>query len=368
MKSKPRNSKGSKKSGRKNPAMDNPIKPIHSTFQDNPHPDPTAISRDRVMQYRTLIPHEVPSPLPNQTTNGIEYPRFDRRPPTTSMETEFIEALYSDLSRRTSCSPSINANPTLDTAYTVHSDLDLPPHSSSESDDIDYEDMESYDEDRGEDGDCEDFDDDLDVYEHDDFLSSQEAILMELRREQVEFEENVRQLQQQLQRQGSLLPLSSNDGDEFESIAQSNVYSDHIDVTGDSNNIAHEIDGGKIEHGIGGAIGVFPGSNYTCNSCKDPKSSLCLENYGSIWRIAIIEALATAAATIASFNAYQYQQDQDRNDQSSIDQTKFRYFEFLPRPRPPNRPRDTLEHQYDLKSLKSNEATDGEATNGSKSF
>ncbi|KAF9361335.1 hypothetical protein BGX26_004193 [Mortierella sp. AD094] len=350
--------------------MDNPIKAIHSTLQNDTHADPAAISRDRVMQYKSLIQHEISSPMPNQTTNGIEYPRFDRRPPTTSMETEFIEALYSDLSGRTSCSPSINVNPLLDSTYTVHSDLDLPPHSSSESDDIDYEDMESYDEDRGEDGDCEDFDDDLDVYEHDDFLSSQEAILMELRREQVEFEENVRQLQQQLQRQGSLLPLSSNDGDEFESIAQGNVYSDLIDTTGDNNNNVHEIDGESIEHRIGSAIGIYPGSIYACNSCKDPKSSLCLENYGSIWRIAIIEALATAAAAIASFNAHQYQQSQDYSDQSSIDQTKFRHFEFLPRPRrSPNRPRGALEYQYGLNlSLKSNKATDGEATNESKSY
>ncbi|KAF8936562.1 hypothetical protein BGZ58_004024 [Dissophora ornata] len=224
MKSKTRNSKGSKKApngvvhGSKDSNTDGPTNVPHVSSRDQDHlgghPPPsmmptTTENRETplVLAYNQVPPrnssvairhvghgvHASSSGALDGAAGGVEHDRSDRRvAPTTSMETEYIEALYSDLS----------GNGSLE---------ELPPSSSSESDDIDYEDMDSYG-DQGDEGDCEDFEDALGVYEHDDFLSSPEAIFLELRREQVEFEENVRQLQQQLQRQGSLLPLSTEEG------------------------------------------------------------------------------------------------------------------------------------------------------------
>ncbi|KAG0294116.1 hypothetical protein BGZ98_001899, partial [Dissophora globulifera] len=206
----------------------------------------------------------------SNTTNGTDAHSGYRRilakvAVTTSMETEFIGALDSDLAE--------------------HADQEGQPNSSSESDDVDYEDMDIYDE-QVDGADSEDFDA-LGAYEHDDFLSSQEAILMELRREQVEFEENVRQLQQQLQRQASLFPLSVEEKAD-------------MDKQG-------------------------------CTLCSEPKSCLCLERYGWVWRPAIVEALATAAAAIANFSVRQSRGTLHMNDGESFLQRAFQYSEFLPR-------------------------------------
>ncbi|KAF9571602.1 hypothetical protein EC968_000340 [Mortierella alpina] len=175
----------------------------------------------------------------NGTTNGVEpstvknnaedsgLSKAERRfMSSTSMETEYIEALYSNLSKMDDSTVPVQQVQSRMHFVQQQQPGDMPPNSSSESDGLDYEDADSYD-DHGEDGDCEDFDEGLDVYEHDEFLSSQEAILMELRREQVEFEENVRQLQQQLQRQGSLLPQSSNEAADFEKMAHCDPSSDY---------------------------------------------------------------------------------------------------------------------------------------------
>ncbi|KAF9111550.1 hypothetical protein BGX27_004772 [Mortierella sp. AM989] len=328
MKSKAKNSKLPRKSSngtsqkQNNPGMDNAMKAIQSTLQDESQSGTGARAKhqslnsksNKALHYNCQNRRETLSPTPNPTSNGHEYPRFDPKPLITSMETEYIEALYSDLSGR-------NLH---DSVYNGHSDFDLPPHSSSESDDIGYEDMESYEGDQGEEGDCKDFDDDLDVYKHDDFLSSQEAILMELRREQVEFEENVRQLQQQLQRQGSLHPLTSNDGGECKDISQGDVYSNKIGTTGKNNNdLENDARSVKVDDSI--ATKIHAGSMRPCSFCIDPKSSLCLEKYGSFWRPVIIEAMATAAAAIANFNARQYNESQGK------DSVAFQYNEFLPK-------------------------------------
>ncbi|KAF8951975.1 hypothetical protein BGZ46_003711 [Entomortierella lignicola] len=339
MKSKTKNSKPSKNSSnggsqkQQNPHFETVSSVLQSTAQHELKPgtglDITSNSSELLqdttgtMHHKDLDHHESMFNPSNGYDEKLEYPAFTRKAPTTSMETEYIEALYSDFSGTTSCSPSIGTN-TLheDGIFMTHSDLDLPPNSASESDEIDYEDMESYNQVQAEDGDCEDFDDDLDVYEHDDFLSSQEAILMELRREQVEFEENVRQLQQQLQRQGSLLPLTSNHG---ENIARDKVFPNIIHSTG----VGNGDDSISVEYKDDIAQRIDEESDFTCSTCKEP-TTLCLEKY-VIWRPAIIEALATAAAAIANFHAHQHE-NQESTEQS-LSRQKALYNEFLPKHR-----------------------------------
>ncbi|KAG0198289.1 hypothetical protein BGX28_008267 [Mortierella sp. GBA30] len=265
----------------------------------------------------------------NGPENIAQLPKVGRRLiSTTSMETEYIEALYSDLPGLDTSDLPVNFKP--NSVYFERQRLeDLRSHSSSESEDIDYEDAGSYD-DQGDDGDCEDFDNELDVYEHDDFLSSQEAILMELRREQVEFEENVRQLQQQLQRQGSLLPLSSNDSAEFENMDHCDACSDNVDQPAspvDGSNGSLEIQG-DTEADNHHLSALKEQSEYSCNFCSNPKSNLCLEQYGWIWRPLITEAIATAAAAIANFSARQ-KLGTDVEAKILPPQHPFRYSEFL---------------------------------------
>ncbi|KAF9904281.1 hypothetical protein EC991_002885 [Linnemannia zychae] len=271
--------------------------------------------RDQKQQdyYQTIQPL-----VPNQAIS--DRPQHERRmAPTTSMETEYIEALYAELSHQDSQPMAISLNQTHDSLFSHLAQLgDLPPNSSSESGDIDFDDIDSYDE-QGVDGDCEDFEDDLDVYEHDDFLSSQEAILLELRREQVEFEENVRQLQQQLQRQGTLLPSSSsNDGIDYDYADQPDTQlgtvGKHTNMI-DTPSSLSEIHKGQLWTG------------HDCRLCVEPKSSLCIGKYGWYWRPIIIEALATAAAAIAIFNAH----PTDSVQKTSLQQTS-KFSEFLPRP------------------------------------
>lgn len=239
--------------------------------------------------------------------------------PATSMETEYIEALYAEHSHQDSQPLAISLNQSHDSLFSHLVQYgDLPPNSSSESGDIDFDDIDSYDE-QGVDGDCEDFEDDLDVYEHDDFLSSQEAILLELRREQVEFEENVRQLQQQLQRQGSLLPSSSsNDGIDYEHTNQPDTNS--VAVGEQTNTIDTSNSLSKVRKGQ-----LWTG--HDCRLCVEPRSNLCIGKYGWYWRPIIIEALATAAAAIAIFNS----RPMDSTQGSALQQPH-RYREFLPRP------------------------------------
>ncbi|KAG0372474.1 hypothetical protein BGX24_000203 [Mortierella sp. AD032] len=235
------------------------------------------------------------------------------------METEYIEALYAELSHQDSQPLAISLNQTHDSLFSHLAQFgDLPPNSSSESGDIDFDDIDSYDE-QGMDGDCEDFEDDLDVYEHDDFLSSQEAILLELRREQVEFEENVRQLQQQLQRQGSLLPSSSsNDGIDYDNAdrpdANSGAVGEHTNTMDKSKSLSRT-QKGQLWTG------------HDCRLCVEPRSSLCIGKYGWFWRPIIIEALATAAAAIAIFNSRPI----DSTQGTSLQATN-KFSEFLPQP------------------------------------
>ncbi|KAG0046375.1 hypothetical protein BGZ83_008446 [Gryganskiella cystojenkinii] len=227
--------------------------------------------------------------------------------PVTSMETEYIEALYA-------------ATPTDQHHLLNDTDQDLRrarvqdrrignsgSGSEEEEEDLDFDELGSYD-DHGDDGDCEQDseDEDLDAYEHDDFLSSQEAILMELRREQVEFEENVRQLQQQLQRQGSMLPLLPNDtldlGPRDHGDAQSNGLELSPSLVEDSR---RQTEPGVIDLKVKQVHNIVSAQTkrQPCTLCPDPKSSLCLENMGWAWRPLVVEALATAAAAITLFKA-----------------------------------------------------------------
>jgi hypothetical protein len=253
------------------------------------------------------------------TISGDHLQSDRRKAPATSMETEYIEALYAELSHQDSQPLAISLNRTHDSLFSHLAQFgDIPANSSSESGDIDFDDIDSYDE-QGVDGDCEDFEDDLDVYEHDDFLSSQEAILLELRREQVEFEENVRQLQQQLQRQGSLLPSSSsNDGIDYEHADQPDTSSG---VVGEQTNMI------DISNSLPKARKGQLWAGHDCRLCVEPRSSLCIGKYGWYWRPIIIEALATAAAAIAIFNSRLV----DSTQGSSLQQP-YRFSEYLPRP------------------------------------
>ncbi|KAF9948691.1 hypothetical protein BGZ70_002092, partial [Mortierella alpina] len=267
-----------------------------------------------------------PSLFKNNAAEDGGLSRAERRFMTsTSMETEYIEALYSNLSNM-----DVSVEPVKQVQGRMHFGQqqpgDFPPNSSSESDDLDYEDADSYD-DHGDDGDCEDFDEELDVYEHDEFLSSQEAILMELRREQVEFEENVRQLQQQLQRQGSLLPQSSNDAADYKDMTPCDVY------TVNEGELAHPVVEpyhSLLDHHLPAFDQQTAG--YMCELCSEPKSTLCLEKQGWAWRPLIIEALATAAAAIANFSVRQHPGIEDEESGSLSLQRAFRHSEFLQRP------------------------------------
>ncbi|KAF9942944.1 hypothetical protein BGZ67_009403 [Mortierella alpina] len=267
-----------------------------------------------------------PSPVrTNPEEHGVLSIAERRFMSSTSMETEYIEALYSNLS-----SMDASAVPVKEVKSGMHFEQqppgEMPPNSSSESDGLDYEDADSYD-DHGDDGDCEDFDEELDVYEHDEFLSSQEAILMELRREQVEFEENVRQLQQQLQRQGSLLPQASNEAADFEDMAHCDVYSDN---EGELASPVEEPYPSLMGHHLPAFNQQTAG--YVCELCSEPRSTLCLEKQGWAWRPLVIEALATAAAAIANFSVRQHPGMEDEEDGDLSLQSTFRHSEFLQRP------------------------------------
>ncbi|KAG0254839.1 hypothetical protein BG011_005504 [Mortierella polycephala] len=263
--------------------------------------------------------------------SGAATPQADKMlVPATSMETEFIEALYFDLADQGPHSLPIDHNHNRVCAIpSTHGDL--PPHASSDSEDIDYDDMDS-NEDQGDDGDCEDFDDDLDVYERDDFLSSQEAILMELRREQVEFEENVRQLQQQLLRQGSLIPLSTNEELEAGILAHGDIYSDIADQSIDPIDNPDRLLDIQQEINHQARTIVKPRTTYACKLCCERKTNLCLEKSGWAWRPLIIEAMATAAAAIANFNVRQHRDTGDGGGGGTSIQRGIRYSEYLQRP------------------------------------
>lgn len=236
--------------------------------------------------------------------------------PVTSMETEYIEALYA-----ATASSQLSRDMGQDNLRGSHLEDPVADNSTSGSEDLEFDDLASYD--HGEDGDCEDSDEELDDYEHDNFLSVHEAVLMELRREQVEFEENVRQLQQQLQREGSIFPLSLNDTPELEHITHGDACSDSADQppnpmegtsphfepdTHDrSSNQAH-----RVVH--------QQSKKAACVFCQEPKASLCFENLGWAWRPLIVEALATAAATITMFKARKDQEPYKRTSLFSQEQ------------------------------------------------
>ncbi|KAG0369640.1 hypothetical protein BC939DRAFT_439010 [Gamsiella multidivaricata] len=363
MKSKARNSKGSKKSanGSANGAKESSVKDGLVTHIISPldqgHPGAvntskagsgTNMDKPSASEHNTTLEKFGPRDMHHSTAlNGIEYTRADRKVmPTTSMETEFIEALYSDFAGQSPHSQGADSNHHQDTLYDEDPDLeDLPPN-FSESEGNENENVDSYEDQAGDSG-CENFGDDLDVYEHDDFLSSQEAILMELRREQVEFEENVRQLQQQLQRQGSLLPISTSQGTDYNSIARDVIYSDAVEpldtsmINCDSNSTLNALDDDQ-EHDTLHSTLMHASAQLSCKFCPDPKSVLCLEKYGWAWKPVIVEAMATAAAAIANFSTMQHRRG-GHGDYS------LRYSEFLPKPkRHIARPRGSLQHDPNL--------------------
>ncbi|KAI1317858.1 hypothetical protein EDD11_007660 [Mortierella claussenii] len=313
---------------------------------------PVSIAPQFSPQHSHYPPH---TEGPNGMDSSADYASVDRKVPMTSMETEYIEALYSDLSKQVPQTHGIDIDELHDSAYSRHSDLRnnalKPLPGSNGSNDINYEGVESYEDE--EDGDREDFDDDLDVYEHDDFLSSQEAILIELRREQVEFEENVRQLQRQLQRQGSLLPMSLGDSVGFENMVRDDLYPDSLNSvvspTGGRHSTTLQTPGHDASSPITRLATTYPRSHHGCQLCSAPKPSLCLERYGWVWKPIIVEALATAAAAIASFHVQQQNSTQGRYGNGADAQHASRYGEFLPR-----LPSDTQQDHYSDSTLASN--------------
>lgn len=176
------------------------------------------------------------------------------------METEYIEELYSKMSMLEDREPLSNSR--------IDFDLD--------DDDDNYIDCSD---------EADEYDDhDEDDHHHGDISNStQNTILMELQREHLEFEENVRQLQQQLRQQSSLEP--------FEEGFSSDDNSDgSIGNPFPSNNLnSYDMD-------------YFLETTGICARCIDPKPTLCLETYGRFWRPFIVRAMATAAAAIAQYH------------------------------------------------------------------
>jgi len=268
---------------------------------------------------------------PFQEEECSVYPRADRRSQqATSMETEY-GALCPTLSQNPGAIEPDYLQDKIRTGHPYQSDGEI--NSSSESDDMDYDDGDSSD-DHPDDEQSEDFDGDLDVYAHGDFLSSQEAILMELRREQVEFEENVRQLQQQLQRQGSILSQSAIENTTSNNMAFSNTHANPSDST---STFTYDCNGVHTPDGLTGSAAppsaLIDVNGFVCDVCVDPKPTLCLEKYGWVWRPLIIEALATAAAAIANICSLQHPPDGEGDSKGSVPHSPFRYNDLLPKHR-----------------------------------
>ncbi|KAG0345030.1 hypothetical protein BG005_001498 [Podila minutissima] len=187
-----------------------------------------------------------------------------RAPTTTSMETEYIEELYSKMSMQEAVSE---------------------PHSDSRIDfDLDDDDDNYIDCSEDADGEYDDHKDDDHQIHGDISNSTQNTILMELQREHLEFEENVRQLQQHLRQQSSLETFEEG----FSS--DDNLSEGSIGSPFPSNNLnSYDMD-------------YFLETTGMCARCVDPKPTLCLETYGRFWRPFIVRAMATAAAAIAQYH------------------------------------------------------------------
>ncbi|KAF9421782.1 hypothetical protein BGZ76_003937 [Entomortierella beljakovae] len=338
MKSRARNSKGLKRSS--NGTQQRRV----NLVKDTPNSSRAAILQNvpscSNVDYESNIVHSSVSGINDFHSIFAPPPDVSKMPrvTATSMETEFIEALYPELFNDSSI------------PHVLHHDL-----SSSGSDDIDFEGLEIDEEAYGtnsEDGDNE-IDGDLGIYDHDDFLSSQEAILLELRREQVEFEENVRQLQEQLQRQGSLLPLLSNGINDSDVTSRERLYSgrpvmtSHVDnersaFDGDEQHLHFKDDSIRQSHSR---------STHVCGLCTEPKSNLCLGKYGEILRPVIIKALATAAAVIAKFHATQNAHAQSSTEDKTIQIQSSRYQEFIPKLSSNESKTSVIDEQQDMDTL-----------------
>ncbi|KAF8934958.1 hypothetical protein BGZ52_002263 [Haplosporangium bisporale] len=207
-------------------------------------------------------------------------PDTSQRPGTTSMETEYIEELYAKMSMQEDPEPLSDSR--------IDFDLD--------DDDDNYID-------------CSDDADEYDDHDEDDHLhgdisnSTQNTILMELQREHLEFEENVRQLQQQLRQQSSLEPFE-------EGFSSDDNSEGSIRKPFPSNDLnSYDMD-------------YFLETTGICARCVDPKPTLCLETYGRFWRPFIVRAMATAAAAIAQYH----------DIHGTLQQKDSPFSNFLPRP------------------------------------
>ncbi|KAG0028900.1 hypothetical protein BGZ81_004298 [Podila clonocystis] len=206
--------------------------------------------------------HSFTSKMPG--TEGSRPDASQRALTTTSMETEYIEEFYSKMSMQEDVSE---------------------PHSDSRIDfDLDDDEDNYIDCSDDADGEYDDHDDDDHHIQGDISNSTQNTILMELQREHLEFEENVRQLQQQLRQQSSLETFEEG----FSS--DDNLSEESIGSTFPNNDLnSYDMD-------------YFLETTGMCARCVDPKPTLCLETYGRFWRPFIVHAMATAAAAIAQYH------------------------------------------------------------------
>lgn len=251
MKSRTRNVRGSKKS-----TTDTRTSTSVSTSSTLASTHPTT---------ETVNIHSFTSKMPGAEGNRPD--TSQRVPTTTSMETEYIEELYSKMSMQ----EDVNE-----------------PHSGSRIDfDLDDDDDNYIDCSDDADGEYDDHDEN-DHHIHGDISNStQNTILMELQREHLEFEENVRQLQRQLRQQSSLETFEEG----FSS--DDNLSEGSIGSPFPSNDLnSYDMD-------------YFLETTGMCARCVDPKPTLCLETYGRFWRPFIVRAMATAAAAIAQYHDIQ---------------------------------------------------------------
>lgn len=210
-----------------------------------------------------------------------------------------VEALYSALPSQATGDCTIDFNHLRRTLHTGHVGLDEGDHNSS-SESADYEDIDSSEDHR--DAQSEEFDGDIDTNDHEDFISFPEAIPMEMKRDQ------------HFRWRGLGVSQSVDDKSR-----ESQVDADPTDSTASTTQRCHDATRSSAPINIG--------SRLECTVCTDPKPMLCLDNRGWIWRPLIIEALATAAATIANLYALQHHSD----GAGSLSQNSFRHGDFLPK-------------------------------------
>ncbi|KAF9426172.1 hypothetical protein BGZ94_006854 [Podila epigama] len=212
-----------------------------------------------------------------------------------------------------------NDNSSLDGVREVEGENDDGDGIEEDVDDEEEEDDDDYI-DCSEDADGEyDDHDGQEMYgqDEDEEAATRDAILMELQRDHLEFEENVRQLQEQLKQHSAFNTPSGDMMDDGTYSSGEDRSVDSVEVYGDPGN--------------GYTIDSFLQNTGVCVRCPEPQSHYCLETYGVLWRPFIVRALATAAAAIALFHS-ELQASQSNTKQGTVPVKD--YSQFLPRPQP----------------------------------